>query len=92
MLLSVVEVTLVVLSIAMFSAEHVLTLAGEAKKAYLSLTFPACILVNLKQELVKRLFDFLNSYLDWPCFRLGLVSHYLVSLDFHFLNLGNDRD
>ena len=47
MLALVVEVTGVILSVAVLGAEHVLTFAGEPEEAYLLLADPADLLVGL---------------------------------------------
>ena len=49
--LLVIELTVVLLCIAMLSAEYEIAFADEAKKTYLAFAVPAQILVNLKDEM-----------------------------------------
>jgi hypothetical protein len=48
--LFVVELAIVLLSIAMLSTEHKVALAGETQKAYLAVAGPAQALVSLNAE------------------------------------------
>lgn len=50
MLLFVVELAFVILGVSVLAAEHIVTLAREAEKAYLSLALPTEVLVYLHAQ------------------------------------------